>query len=138
MELSAYSLDQIALGPEGCVNGMRVKLQHPDHLLCSLDLEATLEGGALRVTSASGFFNDCPGYTGEAFGILSPEPGEPLEVDVTFAGAACTTSGSLRCARGTFDLFFHGAIGTVTFEESHLLLDGMWCGSTSGSCPTPG
>ena len=114
---------------------------------CSLELKAEVRNGRLVPTYVFGDLSSCEGYTGGMLGgfvSVSDPAGIPFEL--TFSGLSC--DGNLifesYCAAGAFDWHLTGSLASgvssippLTFEDQHLIANGVLCGEEpKGACPT--
>jgi hypothetical protein len=128
-------------GPGGCLNALDLTFASSSSSSCNLELQAELRDGRLTPISAVGFFSKCPGYTGPAYsGFFSETNAANIPFELTFTGLAC--DGNLvfesYCVAGSFDWHLQGTVGNVTFEDQHLVANGVLCGQEpKGECPAP-
>jgi hypothetical protein len=144
IEFDRVDYSVLETGRGECLKYYRIALRGgEDNADCSLGLEVEPRGDALAVTLAAGFLGGCPGYTG---GLLNDLYSGGLQsgVAVTFAGTTCPVGGiAAACLSGRFDFHFSGLSGSnpeqsVTFSDSHIIIEGTDCGTTSfGPCGEP-
>jgi hypothetical protein len=131
----------IGVGSGGCLNSMDLTFIGSKSS-CSLELQADLHNGQLSPSSVLGFFNNCEGYTGSAFfsGTIVESKPAAIPFELTFTGLACDGEVSFEsyCVAGTYDWHLRGTIGGVSFDDQHLILDGVLCSAEpKGDCPSP-
>lgn len=134
LEFPTVSTVIAELGPRGCINRVDVRVEAKP--FCNLRLTVEALGGTPRVTGISSNWSACWSDAGVgSSGVPSPNMSNPSAVTVSFTGVACIRAPQNHCVTGTFDFHFLGQIGSLTFEDSHLLLEGTLCpGQEADSC----
>jgi hypothetical protein len=124
------------VGPAGCLSGIRITLADATGR-CSFELNVELRDGKLVVTQVDGYLDGCPEDNGSSFGVILGE--NPPGFAFTFDGLSC--DGGLvvesYCVAGTFDWHLGGSAGGVTFEDQHLIVEGVACSPLiTEACPS--
>lgn len=128
------SYASFGVGPAGCVNALALAFKDG---ACELALTAQLKDGAMTVTSMAGSLSDCPGFTGDAtadglfgdFALIGAVKADTVACDAGLGGQQ-------YCVAGSYDVSLDGTVGTVTFVDQHIMLQGGLCEAQSrGECP---
>lgn len=132
-----FTTEQV--GPGGCLTSLTMRFDQRDSALCNFELEAQQRAGQWEVVQLYAPISDCAGYVPgmSLTGLLLVDDPSQLPIDFTFEGLAC--DGRLifesYCVAGRFDWHINGVIEGITFDDSHLVAEGVLCSTEpEGTC----
>lgn len=140
LRFDSVSYTVLSAGPGGCLNGLQIGFEDSVSIRsCDLTLTAEMVGERLVVSSVQGVLDGCDGYAGDGFGVSEDDPAS-IPFELGFEGTTCGGNDEYDdlCFAGKFDWHLHGTVDGVSFQDQHLIAEGVECTYDSGGrCPAP-